>query len=170
MEEDREEWRPIKGFGGRYEVSSLGRVRSSYKRVGFDGIIAQRKKAGNSYMSVDLQFKGNRKTFNTHRLVAEAFIPNPDNKGDVNHINGVKWDNRVENLEWATRPENMKHSQEVLGRGGRQKRAIKCLETGVIYDCIAGASRKTKINKYGLWNALNGRAYTAGGFHWEYAD
>lgn len=164
-----EEWRPIRGYEGRYEVSNVGRVRSSYKRQGFDGVRhLQRRKAG--YVKVDLGYKGAKKTFDVHRLVAEAFIPNPANKTDVNHINGDKGDNRVSNLEWATRAENMAHSHEVLGRGGRPKRAVRCIETDRVFSSLHEAVKETGVCLGALHCALNGKYQTAGGSHWEYAN
>lgn len=164
-----EEWRPIEGFGDRYEVSDKGRVRSSYKRAGFNGILNQQQHR-NGYMKVDLKYRASKKTIDVHRLVAQAFIPNPKNKTDVNHIDGNKANNVVSNLEWCTRKENMAHCHTILQRGGRAKRPVKCLETGVIYTSLHEAAAATGACLGPLHCALNGRYRTAGGFHWEYAD
>lgn len=96
-----EQWRSIPGYEGIYQVSSEGRVKNAY------GHVLKPETAKNGYKRVTLF---DRKKFQVHRLVALAFIPNPDNKEVVNHRNGVKADNRVENLEWATWSENEKHA------------------------------------------------------------
>ena len=93
-------WKDIKGYEGLYKVSNTGKVYS-YKRK------KELRANGQGYPSVNLVNGRSSKHKYIHRLVAEAFIPNPDNKSDVNHINGVTNDNRVTNLEWTTRMENI---------------------------------------------------------------
>ena len=97
---DNEQWRDIDGYDGMYQVSDLGRVRSRYS--GEWKVMKQRKNR-KGYLRLDLSRDGNRKNASVHRLVAQAFIPNnDDNKTQINHINEVKTDNRVYNLEWCT--------------------------------------------------------------------
>lgn len=98
-------WIPIEGYEGKYAISSLGNVYSHHSHR-----VLTPKKSRAGYLRITLcDAKNPPKTFMVHRLVATAFVPNPYNKLTVNHINEVKTDNRVENLEWATTAEQNIH-------------------------------------------------------------
>ena len=110
-----EEWKAIKGYEGLYEVSNLGRVKSLERKVKHPIVREKTIKEkilkynidNNGYLYVTLYKDGKSKSFKVHRLVAIAFIPNPNNKPDIDHINTNKKDNRIENLRWVTKEENM---------------------------------------------------------------
>lgn len=114
-----EEWRDIAGHEGYYQISSLGNVRSVNRTVEIGSWITRRMKgrllikiANQGYFNVKLCQHGVPKTIRVHRLVALTFVSNPKNKPQINHKNGDKYDNRVENLEWVTLLENLKHRGE----------------------------------------------------------
>lgn len=106
----REIWKDVIGFEGKYQISNFGRIKSlNYNNTHKEKIMKlSLDKYGYTKLSIAKNNKDYSKTI--HRLVAQAFIPNPENKSQINHKNGVKTDNRVENLEWCTVSENHKHA------------------------------------------------------------
>ena len=173
----REEWRSIKGYDG-YEVSNLGQVRSldrvvkgiNNKDRPIKGVVL-RAAYSRGYPSVSLCNKTKR-TITVHRLVATAFIDNPENKDQVNHINGVKDDNRLVNLEWVTRSENIQHSYNILGHKKLWKPVIQVsVDGGIIreFEGIGQAERATGVRRAGISSVCHGRAKSAGGFKWKFA-
>lgn len=147
-----------------YQVSNDGRVRS-LKR----GKILTLREHHKGYLQVHLRVNGKDITPKVHRLVARAFIENPNNLPQVNHINGDKTDNRTENLEWCTNGENARHSFAVLGRKPFEK-TVMCIETGRAYSSSREASRQLGIDNSGITKCCKGKRQTAGGYHWRYAD
>lgn len=105
-----EEWRPISGLEENYEVSNLGRVRRIKTGCGtYEGRILHFSNHNHGYLIASMSLNAKHHRRYVHRLVAEAFIPNPDGKPEVNHIDGNKHNNCVDNLEWCTRAENNRH-------------------------------------------------------------
>lgn len=117
---EKEVWKDVKDFGG-YKVSNNGRVRSldryvvdkNGKRMFYNGIYLKQHVDKDGYLRVQLNKEGNGYNVGVHRLVLLAFVPNPENKPQVNHKNGIKNDNRLENLEWCTNSENQLHAIEI---------------------------------------------------------
>ena len=109
-------WKDVKGYEGLYQVSDEGVVISLPRQYGnrliAGRILSTNRLTRDGYRRVSLSKEGKPKEFRVNRLVAETFIPNPENKPTVNHKNGNKLDNRVENLEWMTREENMQHAYD----------------------------------------------------------
>jgi hypothetical protein len=103
-----EQWKDIKGYEGFYQVSNLGNVKNIKRNT-----IRKLKEDNSGYLHCLLSANAVRKTFLVHRLVAAAFIDNPENKPFINHINANRSDNCVENLEWCTQKENINHSRKM---------------------------------------------------------
>lgn len=120
---DNEQWRDIDGYDGAYQVSDLGRVRS--KKYGRWKVMKQ-VKSSTGYLNVGLLKDGKRKTFLTHRLVAQAFIDNDDEtKTYINHRNEDKTENKVSNLEWCTASYNLSYNDLNLRRKNYKRHKLK---------------------------------------------
>lgn len=181
--DNKEIWRPVVGYEGLYEVSNLGRIRSLDKiginvhRNGYKlikGKVLKCTKCVNGYMKVNLYKKKQKKTHLIHRLVADAFIPNPNNYPVINHINEIKTDNRACNLEYCT----MQYNNEYSGTtekmiNARKKAVIQLTLNGRFvaeFDSASEAGRKTGINHRNISSVcLNKYGYkSAGGYRWSY--
>lgn len=152
-------WVDIVGYEGIYKVSKDGQVMNVRKNKTIKPLLNIY-----GYYSVRLHKDGNRRTAFVHRLIAQAFIPNPDNKSEVNHIDGNKLNNDISNLEWVSHRENIIHSVDILNH---QKRAVRCIETGIVYESIKAAALAVNGHKTGIAHASNGKIKTYKGYHWE---
>lgn len=179
-----EVWRPIRNYEESYEVSNLGRVRSKDRytptwngQVFKKGVLKTLKEDKDGYFKVWLSKNSKKKPFFVHRLVAEAFIDNPDNLPVVNHIDGDKKNNRVENLEWCTRSQNDKHAFKLGLRkptdGGTSKRVLRMNPKDgsvKIYESISAAARDLGVSIQLISMCANGLTKTANGFYWVLID
>ena len=177
----KEVWRDIEGYEGLYQVSSEGRVKSLERKLphwrGGERTQKERILKGtpdkDGYLKVGLYGSTRKqKWFQVHRLVGEAFIRNPDEKPQINHINEIKTDNRACNLEWCTCKQNINH-------GSRNERVAKALGKPIgqykldgqlikVWPSTAIAERETGFNQGSIWGVANGRYKQAYGFIWKY--
>lgn len=176
-------WKDVIDYEGIYKVSDLGRIKSlNYNSSGKEKI-RELKTKESSYVVIIL-CSGSKETYKrksdrVHRLVAKAFIPNPKNKPAVNHINGIKNDNRLENLEWVTNSENELHAHRIglksspmKGKEGKNKREVKmyslsgdCIK---VFDSAKQAGKHLGISASCITHACKGDSKTCLNHLWKY--
>lgn len=168
-------WTKINGYNN-YSISKNGQIRND-----ITGKIKADRINSRGYSLVDLYSNGERQTERVHRLVADTFIPNPDDKPQVNHRDGNKRNNSVENLEWCTASENMQHAfdtglskptRSMLGRrnpnAGRPGRPVRIVETGQVFSSITECEKAINGDNRHICDCLSGRQNTHRGYHFEY--
>ena len=191
-----EEWKDVVGYEGFYQVSNFGRVRSMDKKIGkkaYKGRIL-RIISTKRYDVVGLSVNGVLKQKSVHRLVAEAFLPNPENKPCVDHIDTILKNNNVSNLRWVSSKENSNNPLTLLHQSRSQKglakkhwpcsetakrnialaksRPIKCCDKNgkeiARFDIVKDAAEFAKVSVFAIYHNLRGETKMSGGYRWSY--
>ena len=165
----KEIWKDIKEYEGLYQVSNLGRV----KRI-TTGRVLKPLKHANGYLMVKLSKNSIVYTKTVHRLVAEAFIPNPEHKSEINHIDENKTNNNVSNLEWMTRKENINHGTRTERMSKTQSIPIIAtnIKTGESKEFYGAreCARQLGLTHGNITSVLKGRYKQTGGYIFKYKE
>lgn len=157
----------IEGLKGMYGIDRNGDI-FSVRKMG----LLKRCHHSLGYQQVYLTyFYGGGRWFKLHRLVALQFIPNPLGLTDINHLNGIKTDNRVENLQWCSHSDNVKHSYRVLGRvhdSSYLGKMIRCITTGKVYQSAVLAAKDLGVSTPNITACVKGRIKSTKGYSFEY--
>lgn len=147
FEKNKEKWKPIPGYEGIYEASTLGKIKSLKPGVFYGRIMKQSVNKRNGYCYVCLSKNGKAKNVRVHKYIALTFLENNDSsKTQINHLDGDKTNNKIENLEYCTGKENMHHAYKT----GLEKRAgIKtiCLDNMKVYESLTDAAKDVSGNR-----------------------
>ena len=160
-------WKDIKGFEGLYQVSNMGRVKSVRKNIILKNQIARK-----GYERVILCINNSPKNYFVHRLVANAFIPNPDNLPQVNHKDENKLNNRVENLEWCTQKYNVNYGTGIAKRARSQSKKVLQFKTDGTFikewKSTKDVQRNLGFDNSHISKCCRGKYTYAYGYIWKY--
>lgn len=157
-----EVWKTVSDLP-QYKISNHGRLMNAKGRL-LKGSLSK------GYVRFDLCVNGKRIVKLCHRLVAEAFLNKVVGKPFINHKDGNKANNNVENLEWCTIKENAVHAFRFLGLQANNKRKVRCIETGIVYPSILDAEKQTGISNGCIVRCCKGQLKSVRNTHWEYVD
>lgn len=173
--EGDEIWKPVVGYEGLYEVSSMGRIRAPLKQkknpicgtVTLKPMVLKDHSPGDPYSRIKLCKNGTQHLESVHRIVAKAFLGESPGS-HVNHKDLNKRNNRIENLEWVSPGGNIKHAQAHGLFIGRRKKSVVRIEDGVIFQSLADAARAVNANVPLIWHVIRGDRKHTRGFSFEY--
>ena len=155
----------IIGYEGLYQITSCGKVWS-YKNKKF----LKPRKIRDGYLQVGLCKDGKREFYYIHRLVAEAYLPNPDNLPQVNHKDENKENNALQNLEWCTQKYNMNYGSRTQKSAKNRSKPVYCEELNKTFDGASAAARELNLYQSNITQCCKGKLKTAGGYHWRYQE
>lgn len=161
-----ETWKDVPGYEQQYIASTFGRVRSLKREITLKLIMGSR-----GYLQCGLSFE----QWAIHRLIGTMFIPNPENKPEINHKNGIKWDNRICNIEWATRSENQKHAFAMgLQKTPTETPIVQLNKDGSFVKSHSGihSAARSADNLYigNIHQVINNIRKTHAGYRWMYKE
>lgn len=171
-----EQWKVVEGTYGALEVSDLGRVKSNLR----DGRILKTQKDSKGYHRLRMTIRRQRYSFKLHRIVAQAFVPNPENKPQVNHIDGNKDNNAASNLEWVSNIENVHHAiskglwdgvyKASLKENESRKKPIIAFKDGEVIEFSSIADAERALGTRHITDVLKGKRRQAKGYMFAYKE